>query len=69
MTTTSTVETPAADQDAAVLAGAAKVDTGKSLIHLEGLTKVFETEEVETHALSSIHLDIQKGEWVAIVGP
>ncbi|MCP3100112.1 ABC transporter ATP-binding protein, partial [Myxococcus sp. K15C18031901] len=44
-------------------------EPGKSLIHLEGLTKVFETEEVETHALSSIHLDIQKGEWVAIVGP
>ena len=40
-----------------------------SLIHLQGLTKVFYTDEVETHALSGIHLDIQKGEYVAISGP
>jgi putative ABC transport system ATP-binding protein len=40
-----------------------------SLIHLEGLTKVFFTDEVETHALSGIHLDIQRGEYVAISGP
>ena len=40
-----------------------------SLIHLESVTKVFTTDEVETHALSSIHLDIDKGEFVAISGP
>jgi putative ABC transport system ATP-binding protein len=40
-----------------------------ALIRLEGLTKVFYTEEVETHALSGIHLEIQKGEYVAISGP
>jgi putative ABC transport system ATP-binding protein len=40
-----------------------------SLIRLEGLTKVFFTDEVETHALSGIHLDIQRGEYVAISGP
>ena len=40
-----------------------------SLIRLEGLTKVFYTDEVETHALSGIHLDIQRGEYVAISGP
>ena len=39
------------------------------LIHLEGLTKVFYTDEVETHALSGIHLEIRKGEFVAIAGP
>ena len=39
------------------------------LIRLEGLTKVFYTDEVETHALAGIHLDIQKGEYVAISGP
>jgi len=39
------------------------------LIRLEGLTKVFYTDEVETHALSGIHLEIQKGEYVAISGP
>ena len=41
----------------------------KALIHLESLTKVFYTDEVETHALSGIHLQIQRGEYVAISGP
>jgi putative ABC transport system ATP-binding protein len=40
-----------------------------SLIHLEGLGKVFYTEEVETHALSNINLDIRSGEFVSIAGP
>jgi putative ABC transport system ATP-binding protein len=39
------------------------------LIQLQGLTKVFYTDEVETHALGGIHLEIQKGEYVAISGP
>ena len=39
------------------------------LIHLENLGKVFETDEVETHALSRIHLTIDRGEYVAIAGP
>jgi len=42
---------------------------GESLIRLEGLTKVFYTDEVETHALSGIHLDVERGEYVAIAGP
>ena len=41
----------------------------ESLIHLEGVTKVFTTDEVETHALAGIHLDIQKGEYLSIAGP
>jgi putative ABC transport system ATP-binding protein len=40
-----------------------------SLIHLNGITKVYLTDEVETHALSGIHLEIQKGEYVSIAGP
>jgi putative ABC transport system ATP-binding protein len=40
-----------------------------SLIHLENLTKVFQTDEVETHALAGVHLEIQKGDYVAISGP
>jgi putative ABC transport system ATP-binding protein len=40
-----------------------------SLIHLENLSKVFNTEEVETHALAGIHLDIERGEFVSIAGP
>src|SRR5881296_938458 len=39
------------------------------LIRLEGVTKVFYTDEVETHALSGIHLDIKSGEFVSIAGP
>jgi putative ABC transport system ATP-binding protein len=41
----------------------------KNLIKLEGITKVFLTDEVETHALSGIHLDINQGEFVSIAGP
>jgi putative ABC transport system ATP-binding protein len=40
-----------------------------SLIHLDGVTKVFLTDEVETHALSGIHLEIRNGEYVSIAGP
>jgi putative ABC transport system ATP-binding protein len=39
------------------------------LIRLEGIKKVFLTDEVETHALSEIHLDVHGGEFVAIAGP
>jgi putative ABC transport system ATP-binding protein len=39
------------------------------LIHLEGVTKVFVTDEVETHALAGIHIDIPRGEYVSISGP
>jgi putative ABC transport system ATP-binding protein len=40
-----------------------------ALIRLEGIKKVFYTDEVETHALSDIHLEIRNGEYVAIAGP
>lgn len=39
------------------------------LITLRDVGKVYLTEDVETHALSGIHLDIQKGEYVSISGP
>jgi len=39
------------------------------LIRLEAVTKVFYTEEVETHALAGVHLDISPGEYVSIAGP
>src|SRR5713101_1937332 len=41
----------------------------EALIHLDGVTKVFVTDEVETHALAGIHMDIAKGEYVSIAGP
>src|SRR5881394_22928 len=44
-------------------------ENGQPLIKLEGVTKVFFTDEVETHALSGIHLQIDKGEYVSIAGP
>ncbi len=40
-----------------------------SLIQLEAITKVFYTDEVETHALSGIHLEIRQGEYLSIAGP
>ena len=42
---------------------------GSSLIQLQGIKKIFYTDEVETHALADVHLDIKKGEYVAISGP
>jgi putative ABC transport system ATP-binding protein len=39
------------------------------LINIEGLTKIFYTDEIETHALSGVHLSISKGEYVAMSGP
>ncbi len=41
----------------------------QALIHLESVTKVFLTDEVETHALSGINLEILPGEYVSISGP
>jgi len=39
------------------------------LIQLDSVTKVFQTEDVETHALAGIHLTINKGEYISIAGP
>jgi putative ABC transport system ATP-binding protein len=39
------------------------------LIRLEQVSKVFVTDEVETHALAGIHFDVKKGEYLSIAGP
>ena len=39
------------------------------MIKTRNLTKIFMTEEVETTALSNVNLEIQPGEFVAIMGP
>ena len=44
-------------------------ETNNVLIKMEGVKKVFLTDEVETHALSEIHLQIRRGEYVSISGP
>ncbi len=40
-----------------------------ALIKMEGVKKIFYTDEVETHALAGVHLEISKGEYVAVGGP
>src|SRR5881398_3686540 len=40
-----------------------------SLIQLQGIKKVFYTDEVETHALADVHLEIKEGDYVSIAGP
>ena len=44
-------------------------DAAQPLIRLDKVTKIFFTDEVETHALSEINLDIYPGEYIAISGP
>jgi putative ABC transport system ATP-binding protein len=44
-------------------------EANSTLIKMEGVKKVFYTDEVETHALSEIHLEIQKGQYISIAGP
>ena len=44
-------------------------ENNTSLIKLEDVTKVFATDEIETHALAGIHLEIKTGEYVSIAGP
>jgi putative ABC transport system ATP-binding protein len=41
----------------------------ESLIRLDGVTKIFYTDEVETHALAGVQMEINKGEYVSIAGP
>ena len=43
--------------------------TGETLIQLDGVKKIFYTDEVETHALSGVHLEIHPGEYLSIGGP
>ena len=45
------------------------MQTTMPLISLDGVKKVFFTDEVETHALAGIKLDIMPGEYVSISGP
>jgi len=44
-------------------------DAAQPLIRLDKVTKIFFTDEVETHALAEIDLDIYPGEYIAISGP
>jgi putative ABC transport system ATP-binding protein len=44
-------------------------DGSRPLIRLEGIKKVFYTDEVETHALADVHLEIRPGEYISMAGP
>src|SRR5262245_65519468 len=46
-----------------------KDDERVPLIRMRAITKVFYTDEIETHALSGVHCDIERGEFVSISGP
>jgi putative ABC transport system ATP-binding protein len=53
-----------------VVLGASSTSTdGKALIRLDGIAKIFYTDEVETHALAGVHLEVAPGEYLAIAGP
>ena len=41
----------------------------ETLLQMDSVTKVFYTDEVETHALAGIHLEINQGDYVSIAGP
>jgi putative ABC transport system ATP-binding protein len=45
------------------------MNAAQPLIKLESVKKVFYTDEVETHALDNINMEIRSGEYVAIAGP
>jgi putative ABC transport system ATP-binding protein len=44
-------------------------DPAPPVISLSGVTKVFFTNEIETHALAGVHLEIRSGEFVSVAGP
>ena len=56
-------------EDRPVAAPLAAVGNKTPLLRLEGVKKVFYTEDVETHALAGVHLGIDRGEFVSISGP
>jgi putative ABC transport system ATP-binding protein len=43
--------------------------SGETLIRFEGVDKVFVTDEVETHALSGVSLEVKEGEFLSVAGP
>jgi putative ABC transport system ATP-binding protein len=48
---------------------ASEIGSVGPLLRLTGVSKIFLTDEIETHALSEVHLEIERGEYVAIAGP
>ncbi len=51
------------------LSSSSSATLAEPLIRMEGIKKIFYTDEVETHALADVHLEIRPGEYIAIAGP
>src|SRR3989442_9172345 len=60
---------PGAPSPESLCQGEPMAGNGTSLIQLQGVKKIFYTDEVETHALADVHLEIRQGEYVCIAGP
>ncbi len=60
---------PSAAQRDQANATAINSDGSRPLVRLEGIKKVFYTDEVETHALADVHLEIRPGEYISMAGP
>ena len=45
-----------------------KITTTMAIITLKGVDKIYRTKEIETLALENVNLDIEKGEFVSIMG-
>jgi putative ABC transport system ATP-binding protein len=43
--------------------------SNEALIQIQDMSKVFYTDELETHALTNVHLEVKKGEYLSIAGP
>jgi len=41
----------------------------ETLIQIQEMSKVFYTDELETHALNNVHLEVRRGEYLCIAGP
>jgi putative ABC transport system ATP-binding protein len=67
--TVMTNDRPAATATSARATGDAEAPGKGPLLRLDDVSKVFTTEEVETHALAGVHLNISRGEFVSITGP
>jgi putative ABC transport system ATP-binding protein len=59
----------AVDQAAIAAAEAAEVAQTRALIHLRGITKVYDSGELAVEALRGVDLDVGRGQLVAVVGP
>jgi putative ABC transport system ATP-binding protein len=66
MTTIATAAPPSSSLARPAVPG---LSTAEPLLELSGIEKVFQTDEVETHALANVYLKVGRGEFLSINGP